>query len=226
MNSYDTSFFKKYLPDETEILGVIHRHIVLIIDRIFLFLIWGAVLPSFIYYQSLRIQELIPFHFFEIYLLLLFIKIVYDIFNWYNDVWVITKDTLYDIRWSLLKSSAESVNYENIEWIEVEQNGLWDKAIWKGNLVVHMHWQDSLRINDIADPFTTSNMLSEYTHKEEVEPEKDRFELILETLNGVVNEYLDRRWLRQTEKAASLDTQEYIKEIEEVEGTIDLRNKN
>ncbi len=225
MNSFEKTFFKKYIPEDAEIHAVIHRHIVLILDRLFIFIFWFTILPAFIYWQSERVQNLVPFEYLEIYLICIFAKITYDIFNWYNDAWIITKDTLYDVRWSLLKSSVESVSYESIEWIEAEQNNIWDKMIGKGNLVVLKSWDDALRISDIKDPITASNLLSEFTHKEEAPAEKDRFDLILETLNGVVNEYLDRKWLRQVEKDMWLSRDDYMKEVESDEWTIDLRGK-
>ncbi len=225
MNSFEVWFFKKYLPKETEIQAIIHRHIVLILDRLFIFLFGFTLLPSFIYAQSLRIQELVPFYFLEVYLCIVFLKIFYDIFNWYNDAWIITKDTLYDVRWSIFKTKVESVTYENIEGIETEQNTIWDKLIGKWNIIVLKSGEDALRINDIKDPMTASNLLSEYTHKDDAPPEKDRFELILETLNGVVNEYLDKRGLKQVEKNDGGTLDEYMKVVEWDEATIDLREK-
>lgn len=71
-------------------------------------------------------QELVPFLWFEVFLLLVFVKIFYDIFNWYNDVWLITNEAIYDLEWSLLKTRLESVKFESIEGIEVEKDRIWD----------------------------------------------------------------------------------------------------
>jgi len=90
MNSFEKKFFLRYLPEETEIYEVIHRHMILIIEKLFVWLTLFVCLPSFLYYQSYRLKELIPFYFFEIFLLLIFIKLVYNIFDWYNDVWIIS----------------------------------------------------------------------------------------------------------------------------------------
>jgi hypothetical protein len=53
--------------------------------------------------------------YFEIYLIIIFLKLVYDIFNWYNDVWIITETGVVDLEWALFKTTTNSVNYENIE---------------------------------------------------------------------------------------------------------------
>ena len=51
----------------------------------------------------------------EILLFLVFLKIIYELFNWYNDVWIITDHAVYDLEWSLLKTNVESIHHENIE---------------------------------------------------------------------------------------------------------------
>jgi len=86
-----------------------------ILDKLILWLSFGAIIPSFLYYQSDAFKELVPFFFLEIYLIIAFIKIVYEIFNWYNDVWIITNESVIDLDWALFKTDAKSVKYENIE---------------------------------------------------------------------------------------------------------------
>ncbi|NCO31706.1 hypothetical protein GW891_02645 [bacterium] len=51
----------------------------------------------------------------EIYLFIIYVKIIYDIFNWYNDVWLITNQSIVWVERSFLKVHSDSVNYENIE---------------------------------------------------------------------------------------------------------------
>ena len=45
----------------------------------------------------------------------MFLKVAYELFNWYNDVWLITEEAVYDVEWSLLKTRVESIHHENIE---------------------------------------------------------------------------------------------------------------
>ncbi len=58
---------------------------------------------------------MIPFFVFEIYLLLIFSKLIYDIFNWYNDVWIITDSGVVDLDWALFSTDMTTVKFENIE---------------------------------------------------------------------------------------------------------------
>ncbi|MDR0772343.1 MAG: hypothetical protein LBF15_04905 [Candidatus Peribacteria bacterium] len=72
-------------------------------------------IPVFLYLYALSIQEILPFKYLEIYLILAYIKIIYDIFNWYNDVWIVTDKAIITLVWSFLKNKSETINYENIE---------------------------------------------------------------------------------------------------------------
>jgi hypothetical protein len=67
------------------------------------------------YYESGRFQELIPFSYFEIYLILVYLKVIYDVFDWYNDAWIITERNVIDLKWALLYIRVNSVDYESIE---------------------------------------------------------------------------------------------------------------
>ncbi|USN58943.1 MAG: hypothetical protein H6767_02400 [Candidatus Peribacteria bacterium] len=102
-------------------MGVIHQHWVCIIDRLLILILLFTAIPSFLYLESDRFQEIVPFIAFEGYLFLVFCKIIYDIFDWYNDVWIITNEGVVDLDWSLFKSNMKTVNYENIEGVEVEK---------------------------------------------------------------------------------------------------------
>jgi hypothetical protein len=67
------------------------------------------------YYVSGRFQQLISFNYLEIYLILVYIKIIYDVFDWYNDAWIITEKNVIDLKWALLYIRVNSVDYESIE---------------------------------------------------------------------------------------------------------------
>jgi len=50
-----------------------------------------------------------------VFIILIFFKNIYDIFNWYNDVWIITKDGVIELDWALFSSNSTSVKYSSIE---------------------------------------------------------------------------------------------------------------
>jgi len=128
--------YANYIPESQQVQAVIHQHWLVVFDKFLLWLLLGAVLPSFMFYQSERIQNLIPFVWIELLLFIVFIKIVYELFNWYNDVWIITDEAVYALEWSLLKTNVESVHHSNIEGIEIDRNRIWDSIFNKGDIVI------------------------------------------------------------------------------------------
>ncbi len=218
MNSFESNFFIKYLPEDTEICEIIHRHGIVILKKIFIWLFIVSI-SSMFYYISYRVKEIIPFYIFEIFLFALFFKIVYDIFDWYNDVWIITHDGIFDIKWKLFKSETNSIKYENIEWVEVIENWFIDIILKKWSIIIHKIGDEEFSIDEVYLPYNALNEIENFTKEEEKEePQKDKFELMMEALSGVVVDYMDRKWGKKEEKI-----EEYLEEMKKKWETIDLR---
>lgn len=218
MNFFDKRFFLKYLPEWSEVLWTVHSHIVTVLDKVFLWFMLWAFLPTFLYVVSFRIQSLIPTMFLEILLFIVFIKIMYDIFDWYLDAWIITKDGIYDLHRKLLKIDISSIKFESIEWVEIEQFWIWDKIWRKWDIILHQMWHDEFRKVNAETPFKVAEILESFIHHtDHNEEKKDRFELILNTLWGIVEEYLEKKWIRE-----KIDKEEndYLEGIDDF---IDLR---
>jgi len=225
MNNFEINFFKKYIPEGQTIEGVIHQHWIKITGKLFFWLFWWTILPSFIYYYSYRIKELIPFYFLETLLILVFIKIIYDIFDWYNDVFILTNNSLIDLQRSLFKTNTKTVNYDNIEWMEVEQNWIIDKMLKKWDLIIHKIWDDTFSLNDCISPYKAVDKIEEISSIREEIVEDSKFDMVMETLSGVVEDYLERKWLEQDNWKIykKITNEEVINEVKQEKGTIDLR---
>ena len=72
-------FYQKHIPEGQKIQAVIHQHWLSVMDSFIIWLSFGALLPSFMYYQSERIRSLVPFEYVELLLFLVFLKIVYEV---------------------------------------------------------------------------------------------------------------------------------------------------
>lgn len=159
MNTFDQIFFKKYTVEWLEIMEVIHKHVIVVCWKIFLNYFFWVVIPSFIYYTSDKIKSFIPFFVFEIFLILMFIKIVYHIFDWYNDVWIITNEWITDLDWTLFNSSNLSIKFENIEWIEIVQDWIMDNLFWKWQIVIQKAWWEELILDDVSRIYKAADEL-------------------------------------------------------------------
>ena len=252
MNSFDETFFKKYIPEGQKIIDVFHRHWIKVIDDIILWVWLWVLIPVFLYYNSLLLQETIEFIYLEIYLLFMYIVIIYKIFDWYNDVLIMTDNWIIKLNWSLLKTNTKSVEYEHIEWVEVDKNWVLDKIMQKWDLIIHLFWEDEMIFDEAIKPYKIVNSIEAITSQIDHTTEDDKFDLMMDALGWIVQNFLDTNnknkedifnkkredlfedeidnYSKQTKnenikyQKLSKDIQEeFLKKVEKTEWTVDLR---
>jgi hypothetical protein len=194
MNAFEYRFFEKYVPEGQKIKWVVHKHILDILMQIFLWMSMAVLLPSFLYYYSGIIQNIIPFYILEIWLILMFIKIIYDMFDWYNDVWVITNEWVVELNWKLFWSEMTTVRYENVEWIEVQQDGIIDTVFKKWDIIIHKIWDDSFVLSEANNPYDACDLIEEISDEyRNPDESSDKFDMVVETLGWMMEEYLEKK---------------------------------
>ena len=116
MNKFDRIFFDKYLSGDDEVLLVCHKHPVLIIDTAIVWLFFGLLVPLFFYYNSYSIGNvLFPVWYMEVYLFGVYAMLLYKIFDWYSDAWILTKKGIIDLDWSLFSRDISYVDFKDIK---------------------------------------------------------------------------------------------------------------
>jgi len=226
MNKFDQFFFRQYVSDDATMKGVAHKHMIVILDSIIINYFFGVILPCFLYYFSLRIQELIPFFVLEIFIICIFLKNIYDIFEWYNDAWIITNEWITELKWEMFAANATSVRYANIEWLKIVQTGLLDTLLGKWDIVIHKigWWENNFVLKDARDITGIFEEISQYqrsaldTTQETSDPEQN-FDTIIQALSGVVEWYLQKNGYGKNDE----DFEKTIQKIQKNPGTIDLR---
>ena len=139
MNKFDSIFFARYVRDGDEPLEVCHRHVILIIDTIIVWVFFGIIIPSFFYYyDSFSLQTLVPFIYFEGWLFLVYLILMYKIFDWYNDVWILTDRSVIDLDWNAFKKNVAYVEFSDIRGIEVTEHSMWDNMLNKGTIQLYL----------------------------------------------------------------------------------------
>lgn len=174
MNKFDRKFFQKYVPEWNEILWIVHEHFIVILDKLIISLSFWVFFPAFLFKESILIQNNLPFIALEVWLILVFIKLLYDIFDRYNDVFIITDSGVIDLKWSLLDVNNVSVKHENIEWVEVVQKWLMDSLLWKWDIVIHKVWSDNFILQDAVFPYKAVDQI-ELAWKWKVDPDEENF---------------------------------------------------
>lgn len=243
MNKFDIIFFTQFVPSWVKIKNVVHEHIIVIINKIILNYFFWVILPTFLYYYSDKIKSLVPFFVLEIFLIWMFFKIMYDVFDWYNDVWIVTEDGITELDWYLFSNNTVSIKYRNIEWLELVQNWIIDSILWKWDLVIHKIWWEKFVLYNASNVYEVVNQIDrisknkkprtkkddnptdnqeeneEETPKKQEKPQNE--DVIIKALSKVVKDYLEENWYEKNQKE-----DEKIKEIAKKPWTINLSNSN
>ena len=224
MNSFEIRFFKKYIPEWEEIKWVVHKHFTEVFWK-FIFWMSLVIIPSFLYYYSQRLHDLIPFYLLEVFLIIIYFKLIYDIFDWYNDVWIITNEWIVDLKWSLFKKNINSVSFWNIEWMEVNQNWFIDSILKRWDLIIHKIWIDYFLLENVYKPFNHINLIEEISSENSYEENETsisekRFDMIINTLWSVMDWYMGKNHTKHENKYEEIEN---IENLKNNDWTIDLR---
>lgn len=233
MNKFDELFFSKYVSEGTELLFVCHRHVTLIIDRIFLILFFGVFLPAFFYYNdSFTLRELVPFSYFEGYLAAAYLYLLYSVFDWYNDVWLITDRGIVDLDWNVFAGNVTYVDYHSIHGVEIKRDSIFDSMLGKGDISIHLADEtEEFELREAAHPDEIAEYvqnavaeLREHGHEqEERETYDDRepFQVLMDTLTEMVKEHLSKKSPSETPEERRM-AEEILKQAKRRTSTIDL----
>lgn len=228
MNKFDKKFFKKYVPEWQEMMHIVHAHPIIILGNLIVKIILFLGLPLYFYYFSNTIHEAIPFKFVEIYLFFIYTLIIYDIFNRYNDVWIITNSAIIWLEWSMFKTKTESINLSNIEWIWVEEDWISDKLLKKWDLIIHKVWDEEFVLENAINPYRAVDLIEWAANPESDDSSNitdERFNQLLEAISGAVWDHVHSgKFETKTSLEAKKDLKkEVIKRAENTDWTIDLR---
>lgn len=231
MNKFDELFFSKYVSEDAEMLFVCHRHVTLIIDRIFLVLFFAVFLPAFFYFNdSFSLRASVPFLYFEGYLVTVYLYLLYSVFDWYNDVWIITDRGIIDLDWNIFAGNVTYVDYHAMHGVEISRDSVFDSLLGRGDVSVHLEDEmTDFRLADAANP----DELAEYVQNAVAEARNGRrgeddlfddrkpFQILLDTLTEMVRDHLMKKGVEETPEERKM-AEEILKQAKRRTSTIDL----
>lgn len=223
MNKFEYKFFIKYIPEWWCIKDIVHIHIINIFSQIFIYLSL-VLIPSFLYFYSQRIQGLIEFYYLEIFIIIIFIKIIYEIFNWYNDVLIVLDKWIVILKWSIFDDNIQAIEFDKIEALEANQSWLIDQIFSKWDLIIHKFWDVNITIKSITNPNWAIDKIKNVMDNDLEKKEKsknEKFDIIMDSLSSVVEDFL-----RKKENETIIKTnkeEEILNNAKKYSKTIDLR---
>lgn len=225
MNRFQTLFFASYIAPDEEIQHIFHRHFFVIIEDIVLWIFFALFIPGFLYSLNIfHIQEAIVYWHIYGYMFLIYFILIYKIFNWYTDVWILTESTLIDLKWKFFTSNLVIIPFEKIEGMEVRTYSWIYSVLGISDIVVKLMGDESLILRNASQPTDVIHALQEAVkpHKHETAKEdREPFDILVDTLSDVV------KWHLVTGGKQYI-TRDYVEKLDETLGhgkPIDLRSQ-
>lgn len=124
--------YSSYLGDGEKIIFVIHRHIFLQMGDFAKILFFGLAIPLFMWwlFPGTVVVALTWF-------LIGSIRFVYEFFDWYYDVWLVTNVSIVEIMWQgFFQKSSSRIEYHIIQGIGYEIKGFMRTIFNYGDLTL------------------------------------------------------------------------------------------
>lgn len=82
----------------------------------------------------------------------------------------------------------------------MEKDRIWDSIFNKGNIILHKYGEEELAIYNVYNPYESVEVMESILWEKEDhhEDEGDKFDMIMDTLSGVVKDFLERKWLPES----------------------------
>jgi hypothetical protein len=91
----------------------------------------------------------------------IYFVLIYKIFDWYTDVWILTKETLIDLRWQFFTSNLVIIPFEKIEGMEVRTYSWIYSILGISDIVVKLLGNESLILRNASQPTEVIHALQE-----------------------------------------------------------------
>lgn len=226
MNNFDNLFFRTYIGSDNDIKKVFHRHVFVILEDIILWVFFALCIPMFLYSQDIfLLQSSIPRLYVSFYMLFIYTILIYKLFDWYVDVWIMTESTIIDMRWRWFSANILYIPYDKIEGIQVRTRSWWAALLGMSDVVVKLPGGEEFTLYSARTPTSIIEYLQEVAkwknghHMEEAD--REPFDILVDTLSDVVKWHL-------TTRGKEYITRDYVEKLDTtlVHGkTIDLRTQ-
>lgn len=199
MATFDTLFFEQYISDDEKIQKVFHRHIFVMLEDLLIWIFFGLLIPSFLYfYDVFNVKIMIDSTWIYGYIFLIYFILLYKLFDWYLDVWIMTDKTIVDMRWKWFTPQLLYIAYEKVESIELRTPSWLYSIVWISDVRIHLAGDEHHTLSSAAYPKEVvqflQDMLKWDDKKIEKPDDKEPFDILVDTLSWVVKDHLSTKW--------------------------------
>lgn len=125
----------------------------------------------------------------------------------------------------LIKEKTSSVDFNNIEWLWVEQSWIIDSILKKWDIVIHKIWDEKFILEDVFLPFKKTDLIEQLSEEYDIVEDEDdnineKFNTLINTLAWVMENFSSKD---KEENIKKEELEEKLKKIKNNNWTIDLR---
>lgn len=148
--------YKSYLSEGENIVFVIHRHLFMQSKDFFRIAFFGLFLPLFGWWLFPQIML-----FAVIWLSIGMLRFIYEFFDWYYDVWLVTNASLIEIMWKgFFEKSSARIEYHIIQGIGYEVKGFWRTLFNFGTIALEKFTGNASVFDGAVNPKKKAEMLT------------------------------------------------------------------
>lgn len=152
--------FAPYLEPGEKVLHVFHRHPFVMLGDMLRIAFFGFAIPLFLY---ALFPEFVLF--FALWMGISLIRVVYVLFNWYHDAFLVTNVSLLHVEWNGFFDRVSSrLEYQNIEGTSSEIRGFRRTLFNYGQLTIQGA-NISLVLKDAINPKKSEKQIMMYQEK-------------------------------------------------------------
>lgn len=157
--SLQSYFFNGYLEKDEKIMFVAHRHILIVKIETSKISLVGFIVPAVIWFLMPMLKI-----FMLMWMFIGLIKLLYELYGWYYDVWLITDRGVIDVKSSsLFDVSTTRVEYHMIEGVSYTISGFLKTIFNFGDLILEKIGSGtSVKLEDAADPKKVEGKILKY----------------------------------------------------------------
>ncbi len=142
--------FGRHLEDNEKILYVGHKHWREIVLSLFKISFFGLVFPWGIYLLTGLIGL---FWFALLATVIVYIRIIFILIDWYFDAVIVTSESLLFIEWhGIFNQESTRVTYGSVESISIETKGFWDVVLGYATISIERDAAPAITIEKIRNP--------------------------------------------------------------------------
>ncbi|MBU0705747.1 hypothetical protein KJ657_00170 [Patescibacteria group bacterium] len=147
----DKLIFQKHLEKGETVLFAAHKHWVEFLPPFIRILFFGFLLPWGFYLLGFRSSLFVTIV--VVWTVLAAVRLLYDLIDWYSDVWLFTNMSIIIVEWhGLFSNTSQRIGYEDTEGVAFIIRGFWGTILRYGDITLRVISGSHVLLKNVRSP--------------------------------------------------------------------------